>query len=242
MKLFYILTFLIFSKICYSQSNYSLGVIFGPGINIYENKLNTDRNHFKVKNPISISFGVRLSKNLDEENKLFADLLFTRKKIEYEYKINESQIPFTNKDIMGQKFDCISLYVGYRRLFSLNEKLLYIEASVGADYNNNVMVYNRGSGQAAQDLSDTVFYEGIYETNIGEKSYTISTNLGFGINFGWENQYDLGLSLNFPFQQIQNTESTFQYIWRYKTNEYVHDLKYIGNIYYPSLRFTYYLF
>lgn len=245
MKLFFnipILVFFFFSEIYYSQSNYSLGITFGSGLNIYKNNLSTNENHFSSNKPLSFYLGLRLSKNLDEENKLFSELLFTRKKIEYEYNINEPEIPFTNKEVVGQKYDCISLFVGYRRLFHMNEKLIYIEASIGADYNNNVMSYNEGNGESQNGLNDAVYFENFYNTNLGEKSYTISTNIGFGLNFGLRNQYDIGLSLNFPIQKIQAKESNYQYIWNYKNKSYVHELNYIGNIYYPSIRFTYYVF
>ncbi|MCU7615710.1 hypothetical protein NZ698_00750 [Chryseobacterium sp. PBS4-4] len=237
-----ILVLLLFSEKYYSQSDYSLGVTVGSGMNIYRNNLSSDKSQFSTNKPISFYFGAKLVKNLDEENKLFADLLVTRKKIEYEYNLNEPEIPFTNKEIFGQKYDCISLFVGYRRLFPFNENFIYIEGSVGADYNNNVMIYNRGNGQSQDGLTETIYYESSYNTNIGEKSYTISSNIGFGLNFGLRNQFDLGISINVPFQKIQTKESNFQYLWTYKNKEYLHQLKYIGTIYYPSLRLTYYVF
>lgn len=245
MKLFFntiILLFLLLSENYYSQSDYSLGITFGSGMNIYKNTLPTDKNHFSSNKPLSFYFGAKLLKNLDEENKLFTDLLITRKKIEYKYNLNEYEIPFNNKEIVGQKYDCISLFVGYRRLFPLHEKLLYIEASIGADYNNNVMSYNEGNGESLNELNETVYFENSYNTNLGEKSYTISSNMGFGLNFGMRNQYDIGLNINFPIQKIQSKESNYQYIWNYKNKNYVHQLNYFGNIYYPNIRLTYYVF
>ncbi|KQS92042.1 hypothetical protein [Chryseobacterium sp. Leaf394] len=233
---------LLFSEKYYSQSDYSLGITVGSGMNIFKNNLSTDKTQFSSNKPFSFYFGGKLVKNLDDKNKLFADLLITRKKIEYEYSLTESEIPFTNKEIFGQKYDCISIYVGYRRLFPWKESFIYVEGSVGADYNNNVMSYNRGNGQSQDALTETIYYEGSYNSNIGEKSYTISTNIGFGFNFGFRNQFDLGITMNVPFQKIQTKESDFQYTWSYKGKEYVHQLKYLGNIYYPSLRFTYYVF
>lgn len=235
-------TLFFFSIQCFSQSDYSLGITAGTGMNIYRNNLSVDKNHFRSNKPISFYFGAKLVKNLDEENKLFADLIIARKKIEYQYNLNEQEIPFTNEEIFGQKYDCISIFVGYRRLFPLGERYVYIEGSVGADYNNNVMIYNEGNGQSNENLTETVFYESFYNTHIGEKSYTISSNIGFGLNFGYRNQYDLGISVNIPVQKIQTKESEYQSSWVYKNKTYVHQLKYIGNIYYPALRFTYYLF
>lgn len=245
MRLFYkfsILILFLFSKSYYSQSNYSLGITLGSGVNLYKNNLPVDKNHFISNKPFSSYFGVKLFKNLDEENKLFADLIYSRKKIEYQYNLNESEIPFDNKEIVGQKYDCISFFVGYRRLLPLNENLIYIEASIGADYNSYVMNYNEGKGEASQELNGEVYYESIYNTNLGEKSYTISANVGFGLNFGIRNQYDIGLSINMPFQKIQTKESNFQYIWQYETREYKHQLNYTGKVYFPSLKLTYYIF
>ncbi|MDQ1098331.1 MULTISPECIES: hypothetical protein [Chryseobacterium] len=233
---------LLFTGNFNAQSSYSLGLTVGPGVNIYKNSLSTDKNHFKPNSPFSLSLGAKLVKNLDEENKLFADLLYTRKKIEYEYNINEPEIPFINKEKVGQKYDCISLYVGYRRLFPMNTSLVYIEASIGADYNNNVMSYNEGNGEAQEGIRETIYFENFYNTNLGEKSYTISTNIGFGLNFGTRSQYDIGLSLNIPIQKIQSQESHYQYTWNYSNKNYVHQLSYLGNIYYPNLRLTYYFF
>lgn len=237
-----LLSLFLFTGNFYAQSSYSLGLTVGSGANIYRNSRSTDKSHFKPNIPLSLYLGARLSKNLDEENKLFADLLYTRKKIEYQYNINEPEIPFTNKETVGQKYDCISLYVGYRRLFSVNTGSVYIEASVGADYNNNVMSYNEGNGEAQEGIKETIYFENFYNTNLGEKSYTISTNIGFGLNFGTRNQYDLGLSINIPIQKIQSKESHYQYTWNYSGKSYVHQLNYLGTIYYPSLRFTYYFF
>ncbi|WP_267267113.1 hypothetical protein [Chryseobacterium formosus] len=190
---------------------------------------------------MSLNFGVRLSKNLDEENKLYTELFITRKKIEFDYRLNEAEIPFNNKEKFGQKYDCISLFVGYRRLFFLNENAIYVEGSVGADYNNNVMSYNEGNGESQEALNSVLNFENFYDTNLGEKSYTISSNIGIGLNFGSRNQFDMGLSMNLPFQKIQTKESNYQYLWNYKNKNYLHQLKYVGTIYYPSIRLTYYI-
>ena len=237
-----IITFFFLAGSYYSQSDYSLGVTVGSGMNFYRNDIPTDKGRFSPNKPISFYFGAKLVKNLDERNKLFADLLVTRKKIEYEYNLNEPEIPFSNKEIFGQKYDCISLFVGYRRLFPWREHFIYVEGSVGADYNNTVMSYNKGNGESKDGLTETIYYESCYKTNLGEKSYTISSNIGFGLNFGWRNQFDLGISMNIPFQKIQTTESNYQNTWNYKNKYYTHQLKYIGNIFYPSLKLTYYVF
>lgn len=245
MKLFFKTIFLIpfiFSQNYFSQSDYSLGLTLGSGINFYKKTLPVDKNHFSSNKPVSLYIGLKLMKNLDEENKLFADLLLTRKKIEYDYNLNEPEIPFTNKETFGQKYDCISLFVGYRRLFPLRENYLYAEASVGADYNSNVMSYNEGTGESQENFNGSVNFENTYNTNLGEKSYTISSNIGFGLNFGARNQYDVGVNMNIPIQKIQTKESDYQYTWNYKNKEYIHQLKYFGTIYYPSLRLTYYFF
>jgi len=235
--------FLLFTfETDYSQTDYSLAITFGYGINFFENQNTIDKNHFRTNKPLSPYFGARLLKNLDEENKLFADFLITRKKIQYRYDLSEPDIPFINKENFGQKYDCISFFVGYRKLFPMNEKSLYFEASVGADYNNSVVIYNEGTGESQSGLSETVYFQNFYYANLGEKSYTISSNVGFGVNFGYRNQYDIGLSMNIPFQKIQTKESHYQYTWNYRTQEYIHDLKYVGRIYYPSLRLTYYAF
>lgn len=226
----------------YSQSEYSLGITVGSGVNFYKNKLSADKTRFSPNKPISFYLGAKLMKNLDEKNKLFADFSVTRKKIEYEYNLNEPEIPFTNKEIFGQKYDCISIFVGYRKLFSLRESFVYIEGSLGADFNNNVMSYNEGNGETQNGLNGNIDYENSYNTNLGEKTYTISSNIGLGLNFGQRNQFDVGLSLNIPLQKIQSRESDYHYIWNYQNKKYVHQLKYLGNIYYPSLRLTYYVF
>lgn len=111
---FYTKSFFVFliviSNFCYSQNNYSLGIFAGSGLSVYKNTLDTDKNHFIFKNSFSAYFGARLLKPLNEKNNLFADLSYSRKKIEFEYNLNEPEIPVNNKDITGQKYDCISLF------------------------------------------------------------------------------------------------------------------------------------
>ncbi|KNB61424.1 hypothetical protein [Chryseobacterium sp. Hurlbut01] len=86
------------SETYYCQSDYSLGITFGSGINFFQNEILIDKNHFSTSKPLSTYFGAKLIKNLDEENKLFADFLVTRKKIHYKYDLNEPDIPFINKE------------------------------------------------------------------------------------------------------------------------------------------------
>ncbi len=226
----------------FSQSDYSLGVSFGYGMNIYRNSNSTDKNHFTFKHPFTANLSVKLIKNMDENNKLFAEVFYTRKKIEFEYNLNEPAIPFKNREIIGQSYDCISLYVGYRKVISGNALSTFIDLSFGADYNTNVLVSNKGNGQAQDELDGTVFYENYGNTNLGEKSYTLSSNIGAGLIFGTRNQYEIGAFLNFPFYKIQADVSGYQYIWKYEDKQYVHQLNYKGQIYYPSIKVTYYIF
>jgi hypothetical protein len=240
-KYFSLIIFL-FSNFFYSQSNYSFGVFFGSGLNIYKNRNETDKKHFNFKNSFSAYLGARLLKQLDEENNLFADLTYTRKKIELEYVLNESDIPFSNKDITGQKYDCISLFFGYKKIIYINEFSAYLEASIGADYNNNVMVSNKGNGETQEEINEPVYYENRVNTHLGEKSITISSNFGFGFNFGGRSQYEIGFLFNLPLQKIQTKSSSYEYIWNYKKKEYFHQIDYIGSIYYPSIKLSYYFF
>lgn len=224
------------------QSNYSLGISSGAGINIFRNDYSTDKDHLKFKNSVSANLGIKLIRQLDEKNSFFTELLYTRKKIEVKYDLNESTIPFDNKDVVGQKYDCISLYFGYRRVIEKFTHALFFEASVGADYNNNVVVFNRSQGQATEEINQPITFEIFINTNLGEKTYTFSANAGFGVVFGPRNQYQMGVFMNIPFHKIQSDASQLSYTWNYNNRSYQHQSSYLGKIYYPSLRLTYYVF
>ena len=241
-KAILIIFYFLFTNYFKSQMNYSIGLSLGLGANIYSNQNNSDKNHFSFKNGISNYVGVKILKNLDEENKLFVDITYSRKKIELEYNLNESEIPFDNKEIVGQKYSSLSLFLGYRRLINFNNLSTYVEASVGADYNDNSISSNKGNGETNNEIAEPIYFENYSNTNLGEKSYTISSNIGFGIILGYRNQFDIGILMNIPFQKIQSKESNFKYIWKYQNKEYIHNIDYIGKIYYPSLKFTYYFF
>ena len=242
-KIIAIIFFSMFSNSFKAQRNYSLGLSTGSGLNIYKNQGTTDSNHFSFKNSVSLFVGARILKNLDEKNNLFVDILYERKKIELEYSLNEPEIPFENQEIAGQKYSCLSFFFGYRRqIIDFNSFSTYVEAGVGSDYNVNTISSNRGNGGTTDDISEPIYYENISNTNLGEKSFTISTNLGFGFNFGHRNQFDAGLLLNIPFQKIQSKNSEYQYLWKYQGKEYIHKIEYIGKVYYPSLKLTYYFF
>lgn len=239
-----VLVFMFFGSLISAQVDYSVAIFGGPGINIYDNSYETDKRHFKFKNSFSGFIGVRLTKALGEMDHLFMDAVITRKKIEYEYKLNEPEIPFNNKDIIGQKYNTYSIYFGYKRIIPSYILQIYFESSVGADYNRNVVFFGRGNGsfEDAPPNEDSITYESIAQTNLGESNITMSGNLGFGINVGKQNQFDIGLIFNFPFQKIQSKVGTFDMKWEYERKQYRHHLEYLGNVYYPALKITYYIF
>lgn len=241
-NLFFLLLLMCSSDIYFAQLDYTLGISAGTGLNIYKNNSRTDKNHFKFNNTFSASLGVKVLKPLNETNILFVELLYTRKKIELEYILNEIELPFVNKEIVGQKYDCISINLGYRKNIILNRNSLYLETSAGVDINNNEVVYNKGDGESLEGLTETIFYENYGNTNLGENSITLSANIGAGYNFGSRNQYDAGIYFNIPMQSIQTEESTYLSIWKYQNKEYIHKQNYIGKIFYPSIKLTYYIF
>lgn len=227
----------------YTQSSYSLGVHIGGGVNIYSNKYDTDENHFKFNSPISGNIGVKLLKYMDEKNAFLLELNHSRKTIEFDYDLNEKEIPYKLKDNIGQKYSTISMHVGYRRTLPSFKLQKFFEVSVGADYNSNVIVSTRGNGEGTDvEFSEPILYTNFYNTNLDEKSYTLSANLGFGVNFGSRNQYEFGAIFNIPFQKIQKKTSQYQYEWEYQDQIFSHRLDYLGKIYYPNLKLTYYIF
>jgi hypothetical protein len=225
-----------------AQSRYTLGISLGAGVNIFRNHNSTDTDHFKFRYPISGNLGIKLIRQLDEKNNFFLELIYTRKKIEFKYDRNESEIPFNNQEITGQKYDCISLYFGYRRVIEKYTHALFFDASFGADYNNNVIVTSKGYDEATDEILYPVSFDGLVNTHLGEKTYTISANAGFGIMFGTRNQYEIGAFVNIPLHKIQTETSQLYYRWDYNNKDYTHQLTYIGKIYYPSLKLTYYIF
>ncbi|MCJ8153772.1 hypothetical protein MKJ01_08405 [Chryseobacterium sp. SSA4.19] len=237
----FILTALFPTFIC-AQSGYKLGIFSAAGVNIYNNRLTNDDAHFRFTSPVTANFGIRLIRQLDEKDHFFAELLYTRKKIEFKYSLSEPAIPFSNQETISQKYDCFSVYAGYRRVYERYTHALFFEASIGADYNTNTVVSASGSGEATEDLSGPIFYQSLINTHLGEKTYTLSGNLGFGIMSGTRNQYEIGAFVNIPFHKIQSETSSLDYTWNYSGREYRHQLRYIGSVYYPSLRLTYYIF
>ncbi|WP_294231676.1 hypothetical protein [uncultured Chryseobacterium sp.] len=225
-----------------AQSDYKLGISTGAGISIFRNHQPADASHISFNKPISAHLGIKLLRQLGEQDNFFAELMYTRKTIEFRYNLNEADIPFDNKDVIGQKYDCISFYFGYRKVIEKYTHALFFEASLGADYNNNVVVFNRSEGQATEEINQPISFEEFINTNLGEKTYTLSTNAGFGVMFGTRNQYELGAFINIPFHKIQSKASQLSYTWNYNNKDYVHKSSYLGEIYYPSLRITYYVF
>ena len=246
MKIFFISFTFLFTVISFNtiaaQTNYSLGISTGIGLNFYRNYYSTDENHFKFTSPITPFLGLKLIKRLDEKNNFFTEILYSAKKIEFKYNINEPEIPLNNEDIISQKYASLSMYFGYRRVIEKYTHALFFDASFGADYNSNVMISGRGNGEATAEISETIYYEGGGNTNLGEKSFTLSGNLGFGCLFGARNQYEIATFINIPLHKIQTEPSNFYYIWMYKNKEYVHQLNYFGVVYYPSVKLTYYIF
>jgi hypothetical protein len=222
------------------QSNYSFGVFAETGVNIYKNALPTNSEHFKFKNSISTNVGVKILKELDERNLFFTDIIYSKRKITLSYQFNEPEVPYMHSEVVGQKYESLSIFVGYRKLFIFPTTTYYAEVSIGADYNNNTSVFNSGNGESNSDFEGTLVFENKANTNLGEKSYTLSSNLGFGIILGKNSNYDVGILVNIPFQSLQNQPSSFDYTWKYNNKNYTHNILYKGSLYYPSLRFTYY--
>lgn len=232
----------LFPTVIRAQSGYKLGVFSGAGVNIYNNRLTTDAGHFRFTSPLTANLGIKVIRQLDEKDHFFAELMYTRKKIEFRYSLNEPAIPFSNEETISQKYDCFSVYAGYRRVYEQYTHALFFDASIGADYNTNSVVSASGSGEATEDLGGPVFYQSLINTHLGEKTYTFSGNLGFGIMSGARNQYEIGVFINIPFHRIQSETSSLDYTWNYGSREYRHQLRYTGSVYYPSLRLTYYVF
>lgn len=233
---------LLFLSTIYSsvsaQTGYNFGLTVGSGLNLYHNSEPSDKNHFDFKNSISFYVGGRLIKNVDEKNNLFFEAIYGIKKIEFQYTLNETEIPANYSEIYGKNYSVFSIYFGYRRFINMYSYAFFLEGSVEGDFNNNYAISGRSGFGTTNDVP--IYGEYQHVENLDEKTITTSANIGAGINFGKENQFDLGFGLNFPFQNIQKDPSEYKVLLKYNHRDYTHSLKYIGKIYYASLRFTYY--
>lgn len=109
----------------------------GAGVNIFRNNHLADAEQSRFKNPVTAQLGIRLIRQLDDKNNFFAELMYSRKTIAFRYDLNEIDIPFRNRESISQKYDCISLYFGYRRVVEKYTHAFFFDASFGADYNSN---------------------------------------------------------------------------------------------------------
>lgn len=226
-----------------SQSYYSLGIQTGAAVNIFSNSLETDRTHFKFTMPLSGSVGIKLLKHLDEKNAFVAEFTVARKEIKVRYSLSEENIPYSYQEFTSQKYSVLSGHLGYRRTFPSYTHQKFIELSGGVDFNSNTVSAGSGNGNGtAEELTEPLLYVSSAYTNLGEKTQTFSTNLGFGVNLGPRNQYELAVLVNIPFGSIQQNVSFVQQEWKYQQNTYLHSLEFLGKIYYPSVKLTYYVF
>lgn len=241
--------FLLFFFICLSinaQEKYSLGFSFGLGKNYYKNSYQTDGNHFKFENPTSISIGSQFIRHLSSKNHIVTKLEYISKKLQFEYNLNEPNIPYSMNEIYTEKYNVISLSFGFRRTILLKKVQTFVEIDFTTDYNLNVAVGSEGEGKGIGDsnipLATDLLYSNFGKDHLGEKSYTFSNNLSIGFNFGRKMQYELSGNINIPYNKIQKSTGQYLYQWSYDGNEYNHNLDFKGRIIYPSFKFAMYVF
>lgn len=227
-----------------AQEKYALGFSFGIGQNYFNNKFETDGNHFKFDNPASILIGAQLIKYINAKNQIVAQLNYTSKRVKFEYNSNEPNIPFNENAIIIDKFDCFAIAFGYRRSIQISNVITFIEIDLVTSYNVNFAQGSVGSGSTddSATITEPILYQRTIINNLGQESITIGSNFTFGFNFGKKKSSELSFNLDIPFSNIQSKTSNFQYIWQYQGLEYTHNLNYIGRIIFPSLKFTYYVF
>lgn len=242
-----ILTILLIFQLSVGQEKNALGISFGLGKSLYRNKFETDNNHFKFNNPTSINIGMQYIRYLSSKNQIILNFDYTSKAIEMEYKLNEPNIPYSLKDNISEEYRSLSLSIGFRKTFLIQKKIKpFTEISLNGSYNINdeIVSSGNGNGTSNQELSvdNELLYNNLGTNNLGEESLVLGTNLGVGLIFGKKNQYEIIGNINIPFTQIQNRTSTYRYLWQYQGKTYNHNLNYKGAIFYPNLKFVYYVF
>lgn len=224
------------------SQNRITGVIYASyGINFYKNSKTTDSNHFEFLYPFTPSVSFNLYKNISDYDSFFIEGNYSARKIGYKYEINEPSIPLIDEMKSGQKYGVISVGIGYRRLVLVGNSDFFVEGGLNADFNKNVLAYNKGESQSL-DLEEEVLYNAYGQNNVGEKSIIPSINLGIGKSLGRQKKYEIGLRINIPFKSLQTNVGTYDITWQYKGQRYHHQLMYLGKVYYLNLRFGYNLF
>lgn len=213
----------------------------GYGINIFNNRNSTDRKHFKFANPFTPTIGFGIYKNLNDFNSLFVEGNYSARKLGYYYDINESAIPLKDEMETGQKYSVLSAGIGYRKNFILNDRLLFAEAIINADFSKNVLSYGKGKSESL-DIEEEVLYTAHSITNVGEKCIIPSVTLGTGFFLDSNEKWEAGLRLNIPFSSHQTKPGSYDIRWSYKGQVYHHQLEYFGKIYYINLFIGYKLF
>ena len=228
------------------QEKNALGISFGLGKSFYQNKFETDSNHFKFNNPSSITIGMQYIKYLSSKNQIIFNIDYTTKSIEMDYTLNESSIPYSVKDNISEEYSSFSLSIGFRKTFLIQKKIKpFAEILLNGSYNINDEIVSSGDGNANDkqiSLDNQILFKNLNTNNLGEESTVLGTNLGIGLIIGKKNQYEIIGNINIPFNQIQNQTSTYQYQWQYQGNTYNHNLYYKGVVFYPNLKLVYYVF
>ena len=111
----------------YAQEKYALGFSFGLGKNYFDNTYNTDENHFNYKSPFSIGFGAQIVKYVNPKNEVVLKFGYTSQKIKFVYKTNERDIPYAVEETTIDKFNSLSLSIGYRRPFTIHQYKVFAE-------------------------------------------------------------------------------------------------------------------
>lgn len=245
-NIFFTIIFFMISSSIYGQEKYSLGFSFGVGKNYFKNSLETDSNHFKFYNPSSIAIGTQFVKHLNAKNHIVSQFEYTIKKVAFKYNTNESRIPYAINENIIEKYDCLSLSIGFRRTLKIKSLQTFVEIDLIADYNLNSSIGSKGTGNYDGNentpLSESILYNSSSTDNIGKKSLTIGNTLSLGLNFGKKKHFEFSANINIPYNKIQTKTSSYQYQWEYQGNIYYHYLNYRGSIIYPSLKFAYYVF
>lgn len=241
-KIIYLISILFIFKTSYSQKKYSLGFSLGLGKNYFVNSFNKDEKHFEFNSPNSLLLGIQFVKLINQNNQIVTQFSYSTKKVKLEYNTNEPEIPYNVNEIITDKYDCLSLSVGYRKPIKIWKKSIFAQIDLTSDYNVNFAQSNSGTGNGTRDFNEEILYKSFILNNLGQKSFTIGTTLSSGFYLGKNKKSEISLNVNIPFNNIHNKTSNYQYVWQYQGKEYVHNIDYKGKIIYPSIKYTFYAF
>lgn len=227
-----------------SQNLDNFGFSFGIGKNVFLNNTSFDKKHFNFDSPLSTSFGIQYIKSITPNNSLVVKLNYTTKKIKYNYKLNEPNIPYEVFETTIEKYAVTSLAIGYRKSLTILNKTSFIQVDFVSDFNIFSSVSNTGSGNNTSNTSssETINYTSFNSNFLGENKVSFSNNFSFGIILGKRKQFELSANVNIPYNSLQNKTNLYSYTWKYENKTYNHVLNYKGKIFYPNLIFTMYVF